>query len=270
MPAIVRSGRPPCRRLGGRTRVVWSSRRAPRKPARGRYPRADPRVRSVSAMDTSASSAASSGRCPFPELWLFPGRGGSRRPAVGGRRRDRGRGRSGAAGRLAGGAEAYRHAPARSADYVLLAIGVVALLGRRRYPVPVLAIALAAAVAEAAVGGSRPGVPVAWIVLIAAFINAVVYRKRAAAIASLVIGYLVSVWPPWLIGSRGSYLGGRRARAAGRADHLAVGRGADPGAEPAGRRGQPAAARRRHGAGQARSAWPSRGTCTTFSRTTSR
>ena len=39
--------------------------------------------------------------------------------------------------------------------------------------------------------------------LIAAFINAVVYRKRAAAIASLVVGYLVSVWPPWLIGTRG-------------------------------------------------------------------
>jgi len=33
--------------------------------------------------------------------------------------------------------------------------------------------------------------------------NAVFYRKRWAAIASLVLGYLVSVWPPWLIGARG-------------------------------------------------------------------
>ena len=88
-------------------------------------------------------------------------------------------------------------------DYVLLAIGVVALLARRAYPVLVLGVALAAAMTEAVIGGSRQGVPVAWNVLIVAFINAVVYRKRAAAIASLVIGYLVSVWPPWLIGSPG-------------------------------------------------------------------
>ena len=43
----------------------------------------------------------------------------------------------------------------------------------------------------------------AWFVLITAFINAVVYRQRAAAIVSLVVGYLVSVWPPWLIGTHG-------------------------------------------------------------------
>jgi signal transduction histidine kinase len=88
-------------------------------------------------------------------------------------------------------------------DYLLLAVGAAALLGRRRYPVAVLAIALAAAMAEAALGGPRQGVPVAWLVLVAAFVNAVVYRRRAAAIASLVIGYLVSVWPPWLIGTSG-------------------------------------------------------------------
>ena len=71
---------------------------------------------------------------------------------------------------------------------------------RRRYPVPVLAVALAAALAagRAALSG-----PIGWLVLVVAFVNAVVYRKRAAAIVSLVIGYLVSVWPPWLIGTRG-------------------------------------------------------------------
>ena len=36
-----------------------------------------------------------------------------------------------------------------------------------------------------------------------AFFTAVQARRRAAAIASLVIGYGVSVWPPWLIGQRG-------------------------------------------------------------------
>ena len=86
---------------------------------------------------------------------------------------------------------------------LLLAAGATALLARRRYPVPVLGVALAAALGAAAAGGAARGWPVAWFVLIAAFINAVVYRKRAAAIASLVAGYLVSVWPPWLIGTRG-------------------------------------------------------------------
>jgi signal transduction histidine kinase len=89
------------------------------------------------------------------------------------------------------------------AAYLLLAAGAAALLARRRYPVPVLAVALAAALGAAAAGGAAQGVPVAWFVLIAAFVNAVVYRQRAAAIASLVAGYLVSVWPPWLIGTRG-------------------------------------------------------------------
>jgi signal transduction histidine kinase len=89
------------------------------------------------------------------------------------------------------------------AAYLLLAVGAAALLARRRYPVPVLAVALAAALGAAAAGDAARGVPVAWFVLIVAFVNAVVYRKRAAAIASLVAGYLVSVWPPWLIGTRG-------------------------------------------------------------------
>jgi signal transduction histidine kinase len=88
-------------------------------------------------------------------------------------------------------------------DYLFLAAGGAALLVRRRYPVPVLAVALAAAAAGAALGGQAQGVPVAWLVLAAAFVNAVVYRKRWAAIAALAAGYLIAVWPPWLIGSPG-------------------------------------------------------------------
>ncbi len=87
-------------------------------------------------------------------------------------------------------------------DYLLLAAAGAALLVRRRYPVAVLAVALAAAVGDAALGGY--GAPIAWLVLAAAFVNAVLYRKRIAAIASLVGGYLVAVWPPWLIGTRGN------------------------------------------------------------------
>ena len=40
-----------------------------------------------------------------------------------------------------------------------------------------------------------------------AFFTAVLAHRRAAAVASLVIGYLVSVWPPWLIASRGHVSG---------------------------------------------------------------
>jgi signal transduction histidine kinase len=103
---------------------------------------------------------------------------------------------------LAASAHHGQHRPG-SAAYLLLVAGVVALLVRRRYPVPVLAVALAAALAAAASGGAPRGVPVAWLALVAAFVNAVLFRKRVAAIASLVAGYLVSVWPPWLIGTRG-------------------------------------------------------------------
>jgi signal transduction histidine kinase len=90
------------------------------------------------------------------------------------------------------------------ADYLFLAAGGAALLGRRRYPVPVLAVAVAGAAAAAALGGAASSAPVPWLVLAAAFVNAVVYRKRGAAIASLVAGYLIAVWPPWLIGTHGN------------------------------------------------------------------
>jgi signal transduction histidine kinase len=99
-----------------------------------------------------------------------------------------------------GGAYAWhRHAAAAGpALYVASAVGGMSLIARRRYPVGVLAVALAATLwAEAA---SQNGV---WLALIAAFFNAVLAQRRAAAVASLVIGYAVSVWPPWLIGRRG-------------------------------------------------------------------
>ena len=91
-----------------------------------------------------------------------------------------------------------------TADYLFLAAGGAALLVRRRYPVPVLAIALAAAAGGTALGGAAQSAPAAWLVLAVAFVNAVVYRKRRAAIASLVAGYLIAVWPPWLIGTHGN------------------------------------------------------------------
>ncbi len=82
--------------------------------------------------------------------------------------------------------------------YVLLAAGGLALAWRRRYPVVVLAVALGTTLGAAALGSAG------WyLALIVAFVTAEVARRRAAAIASLVVGYLVSFWPPWRIGEPG-------------------------------------------------------------------
>ncbi len=82
--------------------------------------------------------------------------------------------------------------------YVLLAVGGLSLIARRRYPVAVLAVTLVTALWA---GEQNAGV--VWFALIVAFFTAVLARKRAAAVASLVIGYVASVWPPWLIGQPG-------------------------------------------------------------------
>jgi signal transduction histidine kinase len=82
--------------------------------------------------------------------------------------------------------------------YVLLAIAGLALIARRRYPVEVLAVSLGATLAAGKLGGEF-----IWLALCVAFLNAVIARKRAAALASVVIGYFASTWPPWLIGTRG-------------------------------------------------------------------
>jgi signal transduction histidine kinase len=103
---------------------------------------------------------------------------------------------------LAASAHHGQHRPVLAGN-LLLAVGATALLFRRRYPVAVLAVALGVALAGAAARGAPWGVPIAWFVLVAAFVNAVLFRRRVAAIAALVTGYLVSVWPPWLIGARG-------------------------------------------------------------------
>lgn len=86
-----------------------------------------------------------------------------------------------------------------AAGYLLLAAGGVSLIARRRYPAGVLAVTLGSALAAAALGD----VGVAWLALIVAFFTAAQARHRAVAIASLVIGYLVSVWSPWLVGTSG-------------------------------------------------------------------
>jgi signal transduction histidine kinase len=93
----------------------------------------------------------------------------------------------------------HGHATAGIATYLLLAAGGASLIARRRYPVGVLAVTLAVAIWP----GMASQAHLIWLALIVAFFTAVQARQRAAAIASLVIGYVASVWPPWLIGSPG-------------------------------------------------------------------
>ncbi len=73
---------------------------------------------------------------------------------------------------------------------LLLTAGGLALVVRRRFPVTVLAVALGTALWAGAISHSG----MIWLVPIAALFNAVIARKRVAAIASLVIGYTVSFW----------------------------------------------------------------------------
>lgn len=72
---------------------------------------------------------------------------------------------------------------------LLLGGNGLALLARRRYPVAVLGLVLGTTLSAPVLGASS-----AWCALIVAFFTAVLRGRRAAAIASLVIGYGVSAW----------------------------------------------------------------------------
>jgi signal transduction histidine kinase len=72
---------------------------------------------------------------------------------------------------------------------LLLIVGGGALLARRRYPGTVLGVVLAATLGAMALGARA-----AWFALIVAFFNAVLRERRMVAIASLVIGFVASVW----------------------------------------------------------------------------
>jgi signal transduction histidine kinase len=93
----------------------------------------------------------------------------------------------------------HGQATAGVTTYLLLAVAGASLIARRRYPAGVLAVTLAVAIWPGAASQAR----LIWIALIVAFFTAVQARQRAAAVASLVIGYVASIWPPWLIGSPG-------------------------------------------------------------------
>ena len=92
----------------------------------------------------------------------------------------------------------HPHAAPPAWVYLVLGVAGAALAFRRRYPVAVLAVAFAATFWVNATSTAP-----AWLILIAAFIAAVLARRRLAAVISLVAGYVIAVWPPWLIGRPG-------------------------------------------------------------------
>jgi len=99
---------------------------------------------------------------------------------------------------------AHRHSASgsRSLDaiaIVLLLVSPLALAFRRRAPAAVLVIVLAVTVAYTARG--YPDGPV-YLSLVVAFFTAVTMGRRRAAIASLLCGYVLILWLPWLIGTK--------------------------------------------------------------------
>jgi signal transduction histidine kinase len=72
---------------------------------------------------------------------------------------------------------------------LLLSLNGPALLARRRYPAAVLGVVLGTTLGAPVLGANS-----AWCALIIAFFTAILRGRRAAAIASLVIGYAASAW----------------------------------------------------------------------------
>jgi signal transduction histidine kinase len=87
------------------------------------------------------------------------------------------------------GAHGHDYSRPGAFGLVLLIAGGAALLARRRYPVAVLAVVLGTTL-----GAGALGIAIVWAAMIVAFVSAVRQRRRGAAIASLIIGYGVSVW----------------------------------------------------------------------------
>ena len=81
--------------------------------------------------------------------------------------------------------------------YVLLTVGGLALIWRRRFVAAVLAVTLATTLWSAVT--ADPNGPI-WGAVVVAFGTAIYYRKRTVAILSLVAGYAGSVWLPAVAG----------------------------------------------------------------------
>jgi signal transduction histidine kinase len=81
--------------------------------------------------------------------------------------------------------------------FLLLAAGPVALVFRRRYPVPVLYVVLATTLGYFLLDYPRGPI---FLALIVAFVTAVMAGRRIAAVTSLVLGYASFLWLGYLVG----------------------------------------------------------------------
>ena len=80
----------------------------------------------------------------------------------------------------------------------LLAIGALGLIGRRRWPVATLGVALAATLTFVLL--DYPNGPI-WLPLIFALFNVMIRGYRLVAWGALAVGYLAFSWLPYLVGS---------------------------------------------------------------------
>src|SRR6266511_2120853 len=80
----------------------------------------------------------------------------------------------------------------------LLAIGALALIGRRRWPVATLGVALGATLTFVVL--DYPNGPI-WLPLIFALFNVMIRGYRLVAWGTLVLGYAAFMWLPYLVGA---------------------------------------------------------------------
>ncbi len=80
----------------------------------------------------------------------------------------------------------------------LLAIGALGLIGRRRWPVATLGVAVAATLAYLLLDYAEGPI---WLPLIIALFNAMIRGHRLVAWGSLALGYPAFMWLPYLVGS---------------------------------------------------------------------
>jgi signal transduction histidine kinase len=80
----------------------------------------------------------------------------------------------------------------------LLGLGALALIGRRRWPVPTLGVAFAATLAYFLLG--YPEGPV-WLPLIVALFNVMIRGYRLVAWGALALGYPAFIWLPYVVGA---------------------------------------------------------------------
>jgi signal transduction histidine kinase len=88
--------------------------------------------------------------------------------------------------------------PLDALAYLLLSIGPVALLARRRYPVAAYLVTLGSTMAYVTIGYAFGPI---WLALIIAFFTVVLSGHRLVAIVGLVAGYVWSLWLPAIIGT---------------------------------------------------------------------